>query len=520
MKKMRKMIALLIAAIMVMGTVMTVSAADGKSTLGYKITITDVREGHTYEAYQIFAGELSDDEDKLSNITWGTGVNVEGAEKAFGAAATKAEELKTTADAQEFAKAISKHLVESDSASVKKSTETKVGDKVIYSITGLEPGYYLIKDKDDSLGGKDDSYTSYLLKLVKDQSITTKSDISEVQKKVKDIYDSDANGYTDWQDSADYDIGDYVPFQLKATLAHNVSSYATYKVVFHDTLSAGLTYEEQNANLKITLDGKDVTENFTTNSVVNEKGETVLTISCEDVKALGATGDSEIIVEYKAKLNEQAKLGATGNPNKVYLEYSNNPNQEDTNTETGKTPEDKVVVFTYKVVVNKVDKDSKPLAGASFKLEKVVKETVGSSSTKILVGEYTIPEGGNSDVTTFEFTGLDDGEYILTETHTPDGYNTMKPVTFLVTAHHSVTADDPVLESLSGNAITGEIEFTPLTSEDGKLSGALAADVINYQGSELPETGGMGTTIFYILGTVLMLGAGVVLITRRRMNHK
>jgi len=473
MKKMKKLVALLMVAIMVMGAVLTVSATEAHAAKGYTITITDVRKDHTYEAYQIFAGELSEEEDKLSNITWGTGVDAAKAEAKFGAAATKADALKTTADAQTFAKEIKDCLVDAASESVKKSTESTVGDKVIYSITGLEPGYYLIKDKDDSLSGKDDSYTSYMLKLVKDQSITTKSDMSEVEKKVKDIDDSDAASYTGWQDSADYDIGDSVPFQLKATLAHNVESYATYKVVFHDTLSKGLTYKN---DAVITLDGKDVTENFVITAETNADGATILTISCANVKALGATGDSVIIVEYNAELNENAILGAEGNPNKVYLEYSNNPNQETENTETGNTPEDQVIVFTYKVVVNKVDKDGNPLAGATFKLEKVVKEQVGGASTHKLVGEYKIPEDGKAEDVKFEFSGLDDGEYILTETNTPDGYNTMKPVTFLVTAHHSTLADEPVLESLSGNAITGEIDFTALVDSAGKLTGELSAD--------------------------------------------
>lgn len=514
---MKKLVALLIVAIMVVGTVMTVSAAEAQAASGYTITITDVRKDHTYEAYQIFAGELSDGEDKLSDITWGTGVDAAKAEAEFGEAASKADDLKTTADAQEFAKAVKDCLVAATSEAVKKSTESTVGDKVIYTIAGLEPGYYLIKDMDESLAGKDDSYTSYMLKLVKNQSITTKSDMSEVEKKVKDIDDSDADGYTDWQDSADYDIGDSVPFQLKATLAHNVESYATYKVVFHDTISNGLTYED---NAKVTLDGKDVTGSFTITSTENSDGTTSLKFACDNVKALGATGDSVIIVEYTAELNENAVLGAKGNPNKVYLEYSNNPNQETENTETGKTPEDQVIVFTYKVVINKVDKDGNPLAGATFKLEKVVKETVGGASTHELVGEYKIPEDGTSDVVKFEFTGLDDGEYILTETNTPDGYNTMKPVTFLVTAHHSTLADEPVLESLSGNAITGEIDFSALVASDGKLTGELSTNVVNYQGSQLPETGGIGTTIFYVIGTILVAGTGVVLITRRRMNNK
>lgn len=520
-RTMRELGFLFLVMVLVMGTIMTVTAADLKAATTYTVTITDTRPNHTYEAYQIFAGELSDDEDTLSNISWGSGVTEDAADT-FGSASDKAHSLKVTADAQEFANEIADYLVANTSEKVVKSTSKQVDDIYVYTLSGLEPGYYLIKDADGSLNEKDDSYTSYLMKIVKSQNITTKADMSEVQKKVKDINDSDAAGMTGWQDSADFDIGDTVPFQLKAKLAHNVSSYQKYKVVFHDTMSSGLTYDGD-GTVTIKIDGKEVTDSFTITSAPTEDGGKYLTFSCDDVKVLGATGDSEITVEYTATLNEDAKIGAAGNPNEVYLEYSNNPNQsfEGENPEepeTGKTPEDVVIVFTYKVVINKVDKDNKPLAGATFKLEKIVKDEVGGASHKEVVGEYTLPEDGKGTEVTFSFEGLDDGEYVLTETNTPDGYNTMKPVTFLVTANHDVDSDEPKLTSLSGNPISGAIELTAGTNDDTTLSGELSADVVNYKGAELPETGGMGTTLFYVVGAILVIGAGVVLVTRRRMS--
>ena len=125
---------------------------------------------------------------------------------------------------------------------------------VNYKLTGLKSGYYLIKDKDDSLSGSDKSYTEFILKLVKDQTVKPKSGTTTVEKKVKDINDTTdkAGNYTDWQDSADYDIGDSVPFRLQATLAENVSAYDTYYLNFHDTLSDGLTYNE---DYTVSVDG-------------------------------------------------------------------------------------------------------------------------------------------------------------------------------------------------------------------------------------------------------------------------
>ena len=499
MKHMKKFVSLLLTAVMVLAMSMTAFA--GETT--YSITINNSAEGHTYEAYQIFTGDLSGT--TLSNIVWGSGVS-EAGQTALSDAAAKAETLKTEADAKAFAKEVAPYLTTA-AGSVSTVTDGK------YVISGLAAGYYLVKDQDGSLTGDNDSYTEYIVKVVSNTTAIPKSDVPTVQKKVKDINNSTEDAMTDWQDSADHDIGDDVPFQLKATLADNVSSYTTYKVVFHDTQSKGLTY---NNDAKVYIDGTE-TNGFTVTATVNDDGTTTLTVSCDDVKALGAGNSSVIKVEYTAKLNANAVLGSVGNPNEVYLEYSNNPNKSESgNNETGNTPKDVVIVFTYKTIISKVTKnpeydpdtvDSKkyiPLTGAEFTLEKYNKETDKWEAITVVK---------NDEGTTFTFSGLDDGNYRLTETKTPAGYNSIDPIEFTVTAEHDVLSDNPALTSLSGNATTGELTFTSNTTE-----GSLSADVVNKSGSTLPETGGMGTTIFYVLGTILVLGAAIMLITKRRMN--
>ena len=499
MKHMKKFVSLLLTAVMVLAMSMT-AFAEGTN---YSITINNSAEGHTYEAYQIFTGDLSGT--TLSNIVWGSSVS-EAGQTALGDAAAKAETLKAEADAKAFAKEVAPYLTTA-AGSASTVTDGK------YVISGLAAGYYLVKDQDGSLTGDNDSYTEYIVKVVSNTTATPKSDVPTVQKKVKDINDSTDDAMTDWQDSADHDIGDSVPFQLEATLADNVSSYTTYKVVFHDTQSKGLTY---NNNAKVYIDGKE-TNGFTVTATVNADGTTTLTVSCDDVKALGAGNSSVITVEYTATLNENAVLGSAGNPNEVYLEYSNNPNKsEEGNNETGNTPKDVVIVFTYKTIISKVTKNPDydpevegseeyiPLTGAEFTLEKYNKET----------GEWeAITVVKNEAGTTFTFTGLDDGDYRLTETKTPAGYNSIDPIEFTVTAEHDVLSDNPALTSLSGNATTGELTFTSSTTE-----GSLSADIVNNAGSTLPETGGMGTTIFYVLGTILVLGAAIMLIAKKRMN--
>lgn len=453
----------------------------------YTITINGDTTGHTYEAYQIFKGDLSGD--TLSNIQWGNGVtpfNYNSKSTASDIAAT----LKTDADAKSFAAEAGKHL----------STTTS-GNYANGKITGLEAGYYLVKDKDNTVP-KDGAYTSFIMEVVKNVSVNTKSSVPKVEKKVKDINDSTDSEMSDWQDSADHDINDKVPFKLTATLPSNFDSYKEYYLEFKDTLSAGLTY---NKDAKVYLVNNGVKTEVTSSFTIADNGSSY---KINNLKSLsGVTATTKVVVEYTATLNEHAVIGSAGNPNTVHLEYSNNPNYTGNgeNSPKGETPKDTVIVFTYKTVVNKVDQNKQPLAGAEFKLFKVLKD--GSEK------EVTTVEK-NSTGDKFTFKGLDDGKYILKETKTPAGYNTIKPITFTVTATHT-QGDSPKLTDLSGVAETGEITFTKDVN-----AGSLTTDVVNKKGSLLPNTGGIGTTLLYLAGSILVVGAGILLVTKKRMETK
>ena len=174
-----------------------------------------------------------------------------------------------------------------------------------------------------------------------------------------------------------------------------------------------------------------------------------------------------------------------------------------------------MIVFTYKTYIDKVDSENNPLDGAAFQLEKFVKDEDGSDTLNNVKGSWTTVGtiAAAADKTTFEFTGLDDGTYRLTETTTPAGYNTIDPIIFTVTATHAETSDNPELITLSGTAPSGEITFTANSGE-----GSLTTTVVNQSGPELPETGGMGTTLFYVIGGILVIGSGVLLIARKRMK--
>ncbi|TDE69688.1 isopeptide-forming domain-containing fimbrial protein, partial [Streptococcus vicugnae] len=339
--------------------------------------------------------------------------------------------------------------------------------------------------------GDNEAYTNYILQVVNNVTVEPKTSVPSVEKKVKDTNDTTGET-TDWQDSADYDINDSVPFQLTATLPDNLDSYDEYYLELSDTLSSGLTY---NKDAKVYLVNDDEKTDVTSSFTIADDGSS---FKINNLKSLdGVTSSTKVVVEYTATLNENAVIGSEGNPNTVKLIYSNNPNYTGSGetSPTGETPEDTVIVFTYKVVVNKVKEDKKtPLEGAEFTLSKKLAD--GSLQEVAVVK--------NTAGTTFTFSGLDDGDYVLSETTTPNGYNTIDDVEFTVTADHDVESDSPALNSLSGDVTTGSIEFTSSTTD-----GSLTTNVVNKKGSVLPSTGGMGTTILYVVGTILVLAAGI-----------
>lgn len=497
-----------------MALVLVPANALAANSTTYKLTLTETTTGHTYEAYQVFKGDLSNG--TLSNVEWGSGIDSTKTADLIAAlktdntlsvtfgsvtdAASVAEALSNAKDddavAQEFAMVVSQYL------SSAKTSKDSAADKT--EISDLSAGYYLVKDKDKSQNNKQGAYTRFILKVVADTSAAVKSSVPTVEKKVKDTNDS--TGETSgWQDSADYDINDDVPYQITGTMPSNIADYTTYKYVFTDTMSKGLTYTANNA--KIMIGDKDVTSSFKETVKTNEDGTTTVTWTCENLKAItGVTIDAntKVVVTYNATLNENAVIGAAGNSNEVDLTYSNNPNKGG-DGDTGKTPKDKNIVFTYKTVVNKVDQDKKSLAGAAFKLEK--KQSDGNYKT---VKEFTA-----GDATTFEFTGLDDGTYKLIETTTPAGYNTISPIEFEISATHDETSDDPKLLTLSGNTTTGEVTWTA-----DKNAGSLTTSVVNKKGSVLPSTGGMGTTMLYVGGAALAAAAAFGIYQLRKKENE
>lgn len=475
--------------------VATLFAFVGGNAFAYTITINNVSKGHTYEAYQIFGGDLYKGDGAttptLSNIRWGDGVTAftyDGESDAAKIAEKLSGQAFDSETANDFAKEASKHL-----ATVAKSKESTSNT---VELTVDDPGYYLVKDKDGSQDSKNGAYTRFMLQVTGAESVEVKNDVPTVEKKVKE------NSNSKWQDAADYDMGDTVPFQLTAELPKKrVDDYSHYYVEFTDTLSAGLTFKEIT---KVTADGTTLTKDQYQVTPTEKDGKTVLSIVITDVKAVAniTQEENKVVVEYNATLNDKAVLGSEGNPNSVELTYSNNPNDtgdgKSKPANTGTTPKDTVKVFTYQTIINKVDQDGNKLKGADFTLYKDGKEFKPVTA---------------NEATTFTFKGLDAGNYVLEESTTPDGYNTIKPIEFTINATYDTDSADPQLTKLSGDVKSGEAKF-----DANEADGSLTAGIINRKGSLLPSTGGMGTTILYVIGSILVLVAAVLLITKKRMD--
>lgn len=461
---------------------------------------------HTFEAYQIFAGDLN--EGTLSNVTWGHNVTV----TFFNYLKTANTAYSACTDAKGVAEVLSNNpSLKYDFAKIAADHVTGTAITGTGSVTLPSAGYYLIVDTTD-VANKHDAKNLSLLQVSGATTVTpqVKTDIPTLEKKVKDINDT-TGVKSDWQDSADYDIGDIIPYKLTATLG-KLDNYDTYYVKFVDTMEH-LTYVDDSAIVEINTTLLAPTQY----KLTWDPDSKILEIEIKDVKKLGAGNNSVITVKYNATLDDTAVIGSTGNPNEAHLVFSNNPNGEG----HGETPKDKNIVFTYKVDATKVNPEGTELPGAAFELFKHVKDSSGKltwepkgvmNAIQNPDGTYTILDA--TKVTKFEWNGIDDGDYKLVEVVTPAGYNTMEPLLFTVTATHSETADKPVLLTLSGNTTTGDV----ITGNPN--TGILTSRIVNNRGTTLPGTGGIGTTIFYVIGGGLMVAAAILLITKKRMENR
>lgn len=536
-KAIKKLLAALLAVAMVCAMAIPAFAENSEG---------DVDSHHTYSAFQIFKGDVEGNnikDFKISNVDWGSNIinnsddflnklrEADHIGPLFTNAKSAQEVLAVISqwhDSDDYSIAFARfvcHYLYSNDANP--TYVVRAGSNAL-TIPEAKAGYYLFVDTTDF--SKDDSYHSYnsfLLMVTKGNwnvPITPKAEKPTVEKKVYDNPDGTSTG--GFGSSADHAINEKFQFQLTATLPDSTNRaydyYDKYSVIFHDTLSDGITYDKDDE-----LDSVVIKSNGNPYNITDSSKYTIDTTDLEsqnsfvvniDVKACAKDAGFDlndgatITVTYTAHLNDKAYVntagGSTSNINKVYLTYSNNPKDE---SSIGKTPESTpVYVYTYQLNNTKhQDTEKGPaLEGACFRLYSDEACTDQSEvqlyqkdgfyyPIKDVLGKEAV-EMKSAANGTFNVKGLDAGTYYLKEITPPDGYSACKVIPVTIKADHS--RNDQV--NLEGSNLTN--------------------DIVNIKagGITLPSTGGIGTTLFYVVGGGLMVAAIVLLVTKKRMENK
>ena len=534
-KVIKKLLAALLAVAMVCAMAIPAFAYDTKE---------DIDKNHCYDAFQIFKGDVSDD-NTISNVQWGQNIPDD---KDFLAQLKEDPTLRipfqdanslqevldvmkgwTTSDDNSiaFARFVCNYIYTDAHAN---STPVKQGGH-----TGGfeldEAGYYLIVDTSSFSSSADGdsyhAYNSFLLKVNKAHyhvQITPKVVKPTVEKKVYDNDDGSSSGDNNgWGSSADHAINEEFQFQLIATLPESENNgraydyYNEYTVRFNDTLSNGITYDRLDS-VVINSDGHtyDITNDSSMYEVDDSqlKNDNSFVVSIPDVKTcvkdpeFNLNNGATITVTYTAHLNENAAVnGSAENKNSVRLQYSNNPRPDGEYWGYTPTPESEVYVYTYQLNNTKraETENGTPLPGAVFQL---YSDADCKNEVKLYQdGEFYYPiknATGKEAVDMksaangqFNVKGLDAGTYYLRETTPPAGYSACPDTTIVISATHD------------GNRVNLE-------------SSKLYTTIINNKagGITLPSTGGIGTTLFYVVGGGLMVAAIVLLVTKKRMENK
>ena len=534
-KAIKKLLAALLAVAMVCAMAIPAFAYDTKE---------DIDKNHCYDAFQIFKGDVSDDNTKISHVEWGSSI---AHPNEFLAQLTEdltiGDKFETSFTPQEAAAVISQWS-DSDNNSIafarcvcnyvysdRDSTPVKQGGH-----TGGfeldEAGYYLIVDTSSFSSSADGdsyhAYNSFLLKVNKAHyhvQITPKVVKPTVEKKVYDNDDGSSSGDNNgWGSSADHAINEEFQFQLIATLPESENNgraydyYNEYTVRFNDTLSNGITYDRLDS-VVINSDGHtyDITNDSSMYEVDDSqlKNDNSFVVSIPDVKTcvkdpeFNLNNGATITVTYTAHLNENAAVnGSAENKNSVRLQYSNNPRPDGEYWGYTPTPESEVYVYTYQLNNTKraETENGTPQPGAVFQL---YSDADCKNEVKLYQdGEFYYPiknatgkeavEMKSAANGQFNVKGLDAGTYYLKEITPPSGYSACPDKEIVISATHDVNH-----VSLSGES-----------NLNNKIINKKAG------GITLPSTGGIGTTIFYVVGGGLMVAAIVLLVTKKRMENK
>ena len=541
---MKKVFSLVLALIMVLSLATTAFAVE--------LTIAGEKTGHTYEAYQIFSGDINAS-GVMTNIVWGNGIK----DGAALLAALKADttEIVNAMDktqkssmATEFAAANSAEDIANvmrnwgdDAARIDyfanflyenghlaaTPTATTTSTTTSYTFADIPAGYYLIKDEDGSIANTEhDFYTKFMVDLTTSTDVAVKGSVPTVDKTVSNTIDGTyTKEISNMLNKTHY-------YQWTGYVPADIDDYDFYYYKFSDTMSKGLTFQKweqiyiqhANGNKTWIYDAAQTTATIlpemmpTLNTATAADGTTTITAEWADLLKVYPTllTSDKIMVTYSAQLNTDAIIGGEGNDNKVELVFSNNPHDEN---DKGKTPPPETRVYSFKLKVNKVNEKSEPLSGAEFVLYHLHTENTYAEDGVTVTGTknvemYAILNTTEADGT-IKAEGLQEQVgYYLRETKAPDGYNKLTSDIKIVISGFSTNDTTNVVESISYE-VAGKASTA---TGDQAAAGEISTTVENKSGTTLPSTGGMGTTLFYILGGLMVTGAAVLLITKKRMS--
>ena len=532
------------------------------------ITITDASVGDGFSAYKLLNLTTSRNSDSTTNYSYTVNTKYSNVLKSAiddlnGPTAAPTDDTaildyinknvkeNSTADATQdqvtaraFAEKVREKIATANTPTVTLEADAYASktDSQEATFAGADQGYYLIVQTASKTDETNSTKSQVILDTHGDSKLelNVKKDTVSLEKKVQEntdgVNDTQAN---QWQDGADYNINDYVPFKLTGTLPTDYANYTKYQYIFHDKESDGLTFvnrkvgegtDQKDYTVKVYADNNGpetelkqtsagdatgyqvVTTGLTEGETFNVKFADLKSVKNADGTDASITSSTKIVVKYFAQLNDNAKRGATGNPNEAWLEYSNS--QYDEGAGTSKTPHDKVTVFTFNLVINKYknNKDT-ALNGAEFTLYKSTNKTSWTEVKKIK----------NESGSTFTFDGLDSGYYKIHETPMA-GYDTLADIEFQVVATYSAEGDPSTLTNLevkdsSGNVISGENKSFTVSAISASDYAQINTDIVNKSGNKLPSTGGMGTVLLYVAGIAVFVLAGATLVMALRRRN-
>lgn len=501
MKHARKLTSLLLALVMVFALAVTVAAEGTTGTTGTgSITISNAAKGETYTIYKLFDATVSADGKSIAY----TGTVPDSLKTYF--TADKNGYISATPEAKE-----GENMSEGLKTALKAWTATATAaataesDGSALNFNGLAYGYYVVTTTQGN------------------QVISVDSTMPDVT--IVDKNSSTPEGLRKTASSNDVSIGDEVTYTVRfetsnyygaGTEAKKIVSYTIEDTLpeFLSDVNVTSIIVDNDGNDATTGDQHDVTAQFTNKKIVIDWYD-------EDNSKFLYDNGATVTITYTAKVTEKAAIDGEGNTNNVTVTWT---------TEGGNEPgpgklETKETIFTYAIALKKVNNKGKDLPDAVFEFPFYVKSTADATDGAYIYAGTTAKEGLTNQITTPEngviiVKGVKSGSYKITEVTAPAGYNKLTaPVTVEAVKTGSSSTHTTVYLDENGNITNTETDKKTEVNVDIDTIAATAVVVVNKAGTELPSTGGMGTTIFYVLGAVLVVGAGVLLVTKKRMSQ-